>query len=77
MFTVTVTDGGGLSETMRYIITVVDQNDNTPTFQDGLYFNIAIPENTEVSGCYHGIFYTRKLRCLRDNILHIITASIE
>ena len=41
-------DGGGLSTLITYVIEVIDENDNVPTFQEGSYFNRTVPETFQV-----------------------------
>lgn len=48
MFTATAIGSG----TIAFEITVLDENDNTPTFREGIYFNITVSEDAVVSsGC--------------------------
>ena len=42
-FTVTATDGGGLSDSSLAIVTIVDANDNRPRFERELY-TVAVEE---------------------------------
>ncbi len=46
--TLVARDGEGLEGMATYLVTILDQNDNTPTFINGTYFNITIREDAEV-----------------------------
>ena len=39
----------GSLQNLSYVISVLDENDHTPTFQDGTYFNLSILEDAPVS----------------------------
>lgn len=47
VFLVTAADGGGETHTVHYTITVTDENDNSPRFQES-YFREFVNENEEV-----------------------------
>lgn len=49
-FNVTVRGGGGASQTVPCTVQVLDENDNSPTFQAGSYYSRNVQEDTAVSG---------------------------
>ena len=48
-FYVTATDGGGLSVTVIYTITVLDVNDNSPSFTSGEYYAVPLYEDHDLT----------------------------
>ena len=48
LFHVTATDGGGLSQTVIYTITVLDENDNSPVFTAGDHRTLTLDEDHQV-----------------------------
>jgi len=55
-FRVTARDGGGEEQTVQYTIQVLDENDNSPTFQAGSYYNTTVQEDHAVRMLLLAIF---------------------
>ena len=49
-FNVIVRGGGGGSQTVTCTVQVLDENDNSPTFQAGSYYSRNVQEDLAVSG---------------------------
>ena len=52
VFTVTAEDNGEEATSAFYTFKILDENDNSPTFQSCTFHAIAVPEDQQVSPVY-------------------------